>query len=163
MRGRGMISGYRLAARLPKFVLVLFHPHTRAVEGDAFQLESHSLCEAVFAGERNLPFRGYHTMPRQSTRSSQCPNHLTGAAGKAGRTRDVAIGRHFAFRNFADSVANDFKHCAVPLVLVINRWGAGPPARGRPPRRPYSEPDRAGPGGRARARAPAPHIWHRTL
>src|ERR1700733_4806839 len=98
MRGSGMISGYRLrplAADLPKFVLVLFHPHTRSMEDDAFSLETQSLFQAVFARERDLSLRAYNTMPRQPAGTSQCPNHLTGAAGKARRARDLAVGRYF--------------------------------------------------------------------
>jgi hypothetical protein len=105
-----MISGYRLR---PEFVLVLFHPHARSVEGDAFRLEPQPLFQAVFARERDLPFRAYHTMPRQPAGPSQCPNHLTGAAGKARRARDVAVGRYFASRDFANGVADDFKHDAL--------------------------------------------------
>ncbi len=108
-----MISGYRLAARLPKFVLVLFNPHTGSVEGDAFRLESQALFEAVFAWERNLPFRAYNTMPRQPTGPAQCPNHLTGAPGKASRSRDVAVGGYFALWNFANGVANNVQHGSI--------------------------------------------------
>jgi hypothetical protein len=88
------------------------------MEDDAFSLETQSLFQAVFARERDLSLRAYNTMPRQPAGTSQCPNHLTGAAGKARRARDLAVGRYFTSGDFANSVADDFKHdallCAIP-------------------------------------------------
>jgi len=106
-----MLSGYRPPARLPKFVLVLFHPHPRPVERDAFSLQPQTLFQAVFARKRDFAFGSYHAMPRQpSRRASQRPHHLTSATGKARRARHIAVGGNFALGNLANCVANDVQH-----------------------------------------------------
>ena len=116
-----MVSGYSLrplSAHLPKFVLVLFHPHSRSVEDDAFRLEPQSLFQTVFTRERDFSFGSHHAMPRQpARRTSERPNHLASATRKAGRASHVAVGGHFAFWNLPNGIADDFEHGVLPGAI----------------------------------------------
>ena len=150
MTGNGMFSGYSLAllagrlwglwARRP-FVLMLFHPDASSVKDDAFGLQAEALFQAIFAGKRNFAAGADHAMPGQPARSAaQRPDHLSRTSGKTSRARHVAIGGHFAFRNSANGVADDFKHVAsiARYQASVRRrpssseyWGRGPDRGGR--------------------------------
>ena len=113
--GTGMFSGYLLALSRPvrgNSVLMLFHPHARSVEHHAFRFQPQALFEAVFARQRDLspaPTTRCQGSPRAA---SQRPDHLPRASRKARRARHIAVGGHFAFRNFANRVADNFEHGA---------------------------------------------------
>ena len=110
-----MFSGYRFALLGGgELVLMLFHPHARSMEDNAFRLQPDSLFEAVFARERDLSFSAHHAVPGQPPRrASERPDYLTSTAWKTRRPRDVAVSRNLAFRYFPNGVANDFKHDAL--------------------------------------------------
>jgi hypothetical protein len=91
-------------------MLMLFHPNPRSVERNPFRLQPEPLFQAVFTRERDLSARPNYAMPGQRAGPSQRPNYLSGASRKAGRARHLAVGRYFAFRDFSDRVADDFKH-----------------------------------------------------
>jgi hypothetical protein len=100
-----------------EFVLMLFHPNSRAVKHHAFRFQPEPLFEAVLAGKGNFSLGSYHAMPGQSTGcSSERPGHLASAAREARRARDIAVGGHFAFRNFANRIANNFEHFLLSLI-----------------------------------------------
>jgi len=88
-------------------VLMPLHPHPRSVEDDAFSLKPEPLLQAIFTRTRDPATGADHAMPGQPARcASQCPDHLTGAARKAGRARDFAVGGYLALGNSTNRVAD---------------------------------------------------------
>src|SRR5271166_5021825 len=91
-------------------VFVFFHPNARAAESDAFRFQAQPLFESIFAGQRDLAARPNYTMPRQSPRFSERPNHLACAAWKSCRSGDAAVGGHFALGDLTYGVADHVEH-----------------------------------------------------
>ena len=90
---------------------MLRHPDSAPGELNTFSLKAQALFEAGFAGQSNSASRSQHTMPRQSMRLPQRPDHLARGPGETRSACNLTVGRHLAAGNFQNDCADFREHC----------------------------------------------------
>lgn len=84
-------------------MMVGAHIHAQSDQADPFRLQSQTLLEAVFAGEKDFAACSNHPLPGNAGATAvQCPCDLSSISGIARGIRDVAIGGNLAARDAAN-------------------------------------------------------------
>src|SRR6185312_5043229 len=84
-----------------------------ARDDHAFRAQAHPLLQSVLAGEANFTACADYAMPRDVRAVPQRPDHLPRRAGVSAGSRDIAVGRDPALRDFGDGSQDLLEHESV--------------------------------------------------